>query len=65
MYESKDFIHTTKNQAPIYMEMLGSCEKSKLSVKLVTIPSRQLNCSTVQNLLQEVIAKGGDIHVDF
>ena len=47
------------------MEMLGSCEKSKLSVKLVTIPSRQLNCSTVQNLLQEVIAKGGDIHVDF
>lgn len=34
-------------------EMLGSCEKSKLSVQLVTIPSRQLNCTTGFTLLQE------------
>ena len=54
------YIQKTKHQ-----EMLGSCENGKHSVQLVTIPSRQLNCNTVFILLQELIAKGGDIHVDF
>ena len=45
--------------------VLGSCENVNTVVQLVTIPSRQLNCNTVFILLQELIAKGGDIHVDF
>ena len=43
-----------------HLEMLGSCEKVNTVVQLVTISSRQLNCTTVFNLLQEQTAKGGE-----
>ncbi len=56
--------YTYKKPSNINM-MLGSCENVNTVVQLVTIPSRQLNCNTVFILLQELIAKGGDIYVDF
>nr|DAU64404.1 MAG TPA: hypothetical protein [Caudoviricetes sp.] len=42
------YIQKTKHQ-----EMLGSCENGKHSVQLVTIPSRQLNCTTGFTFWQE------------
>nr|DAK64482.1 MAG TPA: hypothetical protein [Caudoviricetes sp.] len=65
MYKSKGFIHKQKTKHPFIWRCLALAKNVNTVVQLVTILSRQLNCNTVFILLQELLAKGGDIHVDF
>ena len=52
----KKVLYIKKNQAPGDAWLL---RKVYAVVRLVTIPSRQLNCNTASLLLQELFVEGG------